>query len=488
MAINARYIDHLPYMTYVLIGDSEMAEGSQWEAAQLAAHYKLDNLVGVLDVNRLGQAGETMQGHNLNAYANRMAAFGWETIQIDGHALADILKAFEQTEEVRERPVMIIAKTIKGKGVSLLENKEDWHGRTLDEEQLANALEELGSVDPSLRGHIGMPQDLRARILFPRDYETATGYAPEENVSTRKAYGNALKRIYPAYPQMVVLDGEVSNSTYTDIFEDFCSERFFEMFLAEQNMVGTALGLSQRGQLPFVSTFGAFFSRAFDQIRMSQYSNANIKFMGSHAGVAIGPDGPSQMALEDIALFRSIPDSVVLYPADAVATERLVEAAAKHHGMVYIRAARGATPVLYDDDDTFVIGGSRVVCNTKADVATIVAAGVTLYEALSAYETLKNDGIYLRVIDLYSVQPPDTQTLRLAAEQTRFIITVEDHYPAGGIGETVQSVLSGMGVPVYSMAVRKRPMSGTPEELLAYEDISRNAIVQKVRQCLEKNG
>ncbi|RJQ71451.1 MAG: transketolase [Desulfobacteraceae bacterium] len=488
MALNARYIDHLPYTTYVLLGDSEMAEGAQWEAAQIAAHYKLDNLVGILDVNGLGQRGKTLHGHDLEAYADRLTAFGWETIAIDGHAFPEILEALEKAEEVRGRPVMIIARTVKGKGVALLENKDDWHGKALNEEELKRALEALGPVDRSLIGSISAPQDLRPRILFPQEHESNLSYASEAEISTRDAYGNALKRIFPAYPQMVVLDSEVSNSTRTCIFQEFCPERFFEMYIAEQNMVGAALGLARRGQLPFVSTFGAFLTRAFDQIRMCQYSNANIKFVGSHAGVSIGEDGPSQMALEDIAMFRSIPDCVVLYPADAVSTERLVEAAAEHQGMVYIRTARGATPILYDPSERFAIGDSRVLRNSSSDVATVVAAGVTLYEALAAYETLKKDGILIRVIDLYSIQPPDTQTLRLAAEQTRFVITVEDHYPAGGIGETVQSVLSGMAVPVYTLAVRKRPMSGKPEELMAYEEISKSAIIQKVRTGLEKTA
>jgi transketolase len=287
---------------------------------------------------------------------------------------------------------------------------------------------------------------------------------------------------------MVVLDSEVSDSTRAVTFQSYCPERFFEMYMAEQNMVSVAHGLALRGQIPFVSTFGAFMTRAFDQIRMSQYSNANIKFVGSHAGISIGSDGPSQMALEDIAMFRSVPDCVVLYPSDAISTERLIEAAAEHQGMVYIRTARGASALLYDPEERFAIGDSRVLRNSTSDLATVVAAGVTLYEALAAYEVLKKDGILIRVIDLYSIQPPDTQTLRLAAEQTRFVITVEDHYPAGGIGETVQSVLSGMGVPVYSLAVRKRPMSGKPEELMAFQEISKSAIIQKVRTALEKIG
>jgi transketolase len=297
-----------------------------------------------------------------------------------------------------------------------------------------------------------------------------------------------LKRIYPAFPQIVSLDGEVSNSTRAKQFQQECPERFFEMYIAEQNMVGAALGLSSRGKLPFVSTFGAFMTRAFDQIRMSQYSNANIKFVGSHAGVAIGQDGPSQMALEDIAMFRSIPEAVVLHPADAVSTERLVEAAARHQGIVYIRTMRGGTPVIYEEADTFAIGGAKVLRQNPDDRGTLVAAGITLHEALEAADILKKDGISVRVIDLYSLQPLDQGTLRRAADETGFIVTVEDHYPAGGIGEAVCRALADAAAPVYCLAVRKRPMSGKPQELLDYEEISKAAIVKKVHAALEKTG
>lgn len=488
MALNAKYLDKLPYRTYVLIGDSEMAEGSQWEAVQLAAHYKLDNLVGVLDVNRLGQRGETMYGHDLRAYARRIAAFGWETIEIDGHALPEILAAYDKAIDVTDRPVMIIARTVKGKGVAFVEDRNGWHGVALDEKDLQRALDELGPVDRSIRGRFAVPADREPIRLPVSAHAKDTAYAADEKIPTRGAYGNALKRIYPAFPQLVSLDAEVSNSTRAETLKQCCPQRFFEMYIAEQNMVGVAMGLSSRGKLPFVSTFGAFMTRAFDQIRMCQYSDANIKFVGSHAGVAIGQDGPSQMALEDIAMFRSIVDAVVLYPSDAVSTERLVEAAAEHRGMVYIRTTRGATPIIYNNADTFFIGGSRVLRRSEKDIATLVAAGVTLHEALDAYETLKKEGIHVRVIDLYSVQPPDAPTLRQAAAETGFIVTVEDHYPAGGIGETVSSTLADARVPIYSLAVRKRPMSGKPDELLAYEEISSAAIVNKIQVVMEKTA
>lgn len=488
IALNAKYLDKLPYRTYVLLGDSEMAEGSQWEAIQLAAHYNLNNLVGVLDVNRLGQRGKTMYGHDLDAYSKRIAAFGWETIEIDGHYLPEILEAYEQATGMPHRPVMIIAHTIKGKGVSFIENLNGWHGKTLNENELSRALKELGPVDRTAKGTIRKAEDLLPDRMPPAPYENETPYVIGQSISTRDAYGNALKRIYPGFPQMVCLDAEVSNSTRAETFKQYRSDRFFEMYIAEQNMAGTALGLASRGRLPFVSSFGAFLSRAFDQIRMSQYSNANIKFTGSHAGVSIGQDGPSQMALEDIAMFRSILDGVVLYPADAVSTERLVEAAARHQGIVYIRTHRGALPVIYDDRDAFTIGGSNVLRRSPEDIGTIVAAGVTLHEALGAAVALAKTGIHVRVIDLYSIQPPDETTLCQAASETGFIITVEDHYPSGGIGETVCRALAAERVPVYCLAVHKRPMSGRPDELLDYEEISKAAIIRKVHWIMENMG
>jgi transketolase len=483
MALNAKYLDRLPYRTFVLLGDSEMAEGSQWEGLELAAHYKLDNLVGILDVNRLGQRGETMYGHDLDAYRKRISAFGWETILIDGHAFPEILNAYRASQDTSGRPVMVIAKTIKGKGVSFIEDKNGWHGKALSKEELEKALRELGEVDQSVRGEIAKPRDLRPKE--PKRGKTAeVSYKKGESIPTRNAYGNALNRIFPRFPNLVSLDGEVSNSTRAEFFKKDHPENFFEMYIAEQNMVGVALGLSCRGKLPFVSTFGAFMTRAFDQIRMSQYSDADIKFVGSHAGVSIGQDGPSQMGLEDIAMFRSIMDSVVLYPCDAVSAEKLVEEAAKHRGIVYIRTTRSGTPVIYEAEEIFPIGGSKTLRKSAKDLATVVAAGVTLHEALRAYGTLKEEGIPIRVIDLYSVKPPDEKTLREAAGDTRFIVTAEDHYTAGGLGEAVKGVLSGSSTPVYALSVGKKPKSGKPDELLDYEEISWAAIVETIKQKL----
>ena len=483
MALNARYIDKLPYRTYVLLGDSEMAEGSQWEAMQIAAYYKLDNLIGVIDVNRLGQRGETMYGHDLNAYETRISSFGWETILVDGHSFEEVLKAYEKALEVSGKPIMIIARTIKGKGVSFLEDRNGWHGKVIDKDRLDQALKELGPVDKSVRGQIPRPEDLNPQERSSGEVGTMD-YPPDKEVATRTAFGNALKRIYPKYPRIVSLDGEVSNSTMAATFKDAYPDRFFEMYIAEQNMVGAALGFARRGKIPFVSSFSAFLSRAFDQIRMSQYSDANIKFVGSHAGVSIGQDGPSQMGLEDIATFRTILNSVVLYPSDAVSTERLVEAAAEHEGIVYIRTTRMDTPILYTSQDKFPIGGCKILKRSDSDMVTVIAAGVTLFEALDAYEALKKEGVLIRVIDLYSIKPIDTQTLREAASQTKAILTVEDHYEAGGLGEAVMSALAAEPVPIYSLAVRKKPRSGKPADLLDFEGISRKAITAKVKALI----
>ncbi len=483
-AINAKYLDKLPYRTYVLLGDSEMAEGSQWESIQLAVHYKLDNLVGVIDVNRLGQRGETMCGFDVEAYARRVEAFGWRTIVLDGHSMPEILDAFQSAFEF-EKPVMIVAKTIKGKGVSFLENKNGWHGKPLEKDDFEKAVKELGEIDQSVRGKISLPQNIEPVWIEPRE-AAARDYPAGKPLATRHAYGKALVRLYPKFPKIVSLDGEVSNSTGAETFKAEYPDRFFEMYIAEQNMVGAAIGLARRGKIPFVSTFAAFFSRAYDQIRMSLYSNADIKFVGSHAGVSIGEDGPSQMGLEDIAMFRAVFDSVVLYPCDAVSTDALVELAAGHSATVYIRTTRMDTPIVYGPRDRFEIGGSKVLRQSGGDVATVVAAGITLHEALKAFDELKKEGIAIRVIDLYSVKPLDEATLLDAAKATGIVITVEDHYPEGGIGEAVRSALWSSGVSVYSLAVRGKPQSGSPRELLDFEEISQKAIVSKVKELLRE--
>ncbi|MDO8505016.1 MAG: transketolase [bacterium] len=503
MALNAK-LDKLSYRTYVLLGDSEMSEGSVWEAMACAAHYKLNNLVAILDVNRLGQRGETMHGHHTEVYEEKAKAFGWETIVLDdGHSLPEVSRTYKRASLVHDKPTMIIAKTLKGKGVSFMENKDGWHGKPLKKEELEKALAELGEVDMGVRGEIALPSfstmERRAALYVPQSGGQAPAlqnYPPDKPVSTRRAYGNALARIGEEMQNMVVLDGEVSNSTYSELFKKAYPERFFEMFVAEQNMAGVALGFSRRGKIPFVSTFAAFMTRAFDQIRMGQYGSGNIKFCGSHAGVSIGEDGASQMGLEDIAMFRTLLGSVVLYPSDAISTERLVEQMVAHHGIAYLRTTRMDTPILYGMDEQFPIGGSKVLRESANDAVTIVGAGVTLHEALAAHEELKKEGIAVRVIDLYSIKPIDVATLQKAARETRAIITVEDHFAEGGIGEAVASALSnvpplklrgGEGAlcpSVYILAVRKMPKSGKPSELLDYEEISRSAIIKKVKTIL----
>jgi len=481
MALNAKYIDKVPYYTYVLLGDSEMAEGSQWEAIQIAAHYKLDNLIGIIDVNRLGQRGETMYGWDIESYKGMTSSFGWETITIDGHNIEEIENAYKHALSVKGRPTMIIAKTIKGKGVSLLENKNGWHGKAITEDQLDIALNELGDIDKNIRGEILEPE----QVNMPEEEVEKYNKIPigGDKIATRKAYGNTLVNIFSKYPNMVVLDAEVSNSTFSDIFEKQFPQRFFEMYVAEQNMIGTAIGLSIRGKIPFVSTFAAFLARAFDQIRMSQYSKSNIKFVGSHSGVSIGEDGPSQMGLEDIAMFRTLLGSVVLYPSDGISTEKLVEEAAKYFGNVYIRTTRMETPIIYSSEDIFKIGGSKIVKESKDDVITVCAAGITLHETLKAYEELKKENILIRVIDIYSIKPLDKDSIRKAQKETKAMITVEDHYAEGGLGEAVKSVASEKS-PVYILAVRKMPRSGKPGELLDYEEISSKAIISKVKEIL----
>ncbi|MFA5050520.1 MAG: transketolase [Patescibacteria group bacterium] len=489
MAINAKYLDKLPYRTYVLLGDSEMAEGSVWEAIELASYYKLDNLIGIIDVNRLGQKGETMLGYKVKEYAKRISAFGWQTIVIDGHNLKEIEKAFKKANQIKNKPIMIIAKTIKGKGISFLENKNGWHGKTLSVDEFKKALKELGEIDKKICGVIALPENISPRLtrLGREIIAVSDIFYSDKTYSTRKAFGNAITRLGEKYPEIVVLDGEVGNSTYSEIFEKVFPNRFFQMFIAEQNMVGTALGLDKRGKIPFVPTFGAFLTRAFDQIRMSQYSEANIKFVGSHAGVSIGEDGPSQMALEDIAMFRTILNSIVLYPSDAISTEKLVEEAIKFKGIVYLRTTRSATPIIYKSNENFPIGGSKILKKSEKDAVTIVAAGITLFEALKAYEILQKEGINIRIIDLYSIKPIDEAVLKQAAEETKAIITVEDHFAEGGIGEAVRSVLgpsTGSG-SIYSLAVRKMPRSGKPEELLDFEEISAKAIIKKVKEIVK---
>ncbi|OGD92335.1 hypothetical protein A2697_02270 [Candidatus Curtissbacteria bacterium RIFCSPHIGHO2_01_FULL_41_44] len=498
---------------YVLMGDSETSEGSVWEAIQLASYYKVGNLVGIVDVNRLGQSGETMIGWDTETYKKRVESFGWQAQVVDGHDIGELAKVFDSLPKDATCPQIVIAKTIKGKGVSFLEDKEGWHGKALSGEDFVKAVLELGEVDKSVRGEIKKPvargpalisskfkvQSSKLEVgtpsaaATPRKAHDTSGiyttrgilpYKFGDLVPTRRAYGEALVRIGEVNPQIVALDAEVKNSTFSELFKEKFPERFFEMFIAEQNMVGVALGLWRRGKVPFVSTFASFLTRAFDQIRMSAYSDANIKFVGSHSGVSIGEDGPSQMGLEDLAMFRAVFGSVVFSPSDAVSCAKLVEVAAETSGLFYIRTARGATPVIYDSKEVFKIGGSKLVRFSKNDKLTIVSCGVALAEVLKATEELKREKINVRVIDAYSIKPIDEKALCEAANETnKTIITVEDHYFEGGLGDAVLAVFANFAkVSIYKLAVSKMPMSGKSEELLNYEGISAAAVVDKVRE------
>lgn len=491
LALSAKYLDKTSSRAYVLLGDSEMAEGQIWEAMQVAAYYQLNNLIGILDMNRLGQRGETMIGRDANDYAYKARAFGWESLVVDGHDLAAIKRVYTQALEVKDKPVLIVARTNKGQGVSFLADKENWHGKALNQAQLQVALQELGDVNLSLKGKISPPHSAESKNkagsknkVESNELKQFLVKAEDKKLATRKAYGNALVKLGAANPRVVALDAEVSNSTYAQLFKAAFPERFFEMFVAEQNMVGVGVGLAKLGKIPFLSTFSAFWSRAFDQLRMAQYSDANLKIVGSHAGVSIGKDGSSQMGLEDLALMRSLRESVVLYPSDAFSTEKLVFEMAKHSGLVYLRTTRMDTPLIYKKDEEFEIGGSKVLHSSKKDVATVVAAGITLHEVLSAYRQLRKHKINIRVIDLYSLKPLDKKTLFQAAGETPLILTVEDHYPVGGIGAAVKTTLVNQSVRVKSLSVTKVPHSGQPAELLAAQKIDARAIVEKIKELI----
>lgn len=466
---------------YVLLGDGEVAEGSVWEALNLAGKLRLSNLIAILDMNRLGQSEPTMFQWNWEAYAERVKAFGWNVTVCDGHDIKDLMRAFNEAKN-SDKPFFIIARTVKGKGVSFLENAEDRHGRALSKEELGRAERELL---PKIKDINFRPHNLiEAKIpIEPRKkYLVKTEYKVGEMVATREAFGKALIKIGEQNEKMVVLDGDVKNSTFTIYFFDKFPERSLQCYIAEQNMVGVAVGLQSQGFDVFLSSFACFLSRAFDQIRMASYSRANLKIAGSHAGVSIGEDGPSQMGLEDLALFRAVFGSIVLYPCDAVSAEKLTCAMANFEGISYIRTTRPKTPVIYNNDEEFHVGGSKVLKCSGNDEATIVAVGITVHEALKAYERLKADGINVRVIDCYSVKPLDAGTLIKAAEETKYIITVEDHYPEGGLGEAVAS----LGLKPYILAVRKMPHSGKPEELLAEQGIDADGITRKVREIINR--
>jgi transketolase len=478
IALAGKKLDRLPYRVWALCGDSEMAEGSMWEAFEHAAFYGLDNLTAIIDVNKWGQRGETMHGWDLDSYANRARDFGWHTIEIDGHDVEQIDQAYGDALAQQGQPTVIVARTLKGKGVKEVEDKPNWHGKALDHPD--EAIAELGG-ERNITIEVAQPDKAEPhRFEATGSLELPTWDLGEE-VATRRAYGDALAALGAARGDVVALDGEVSNSTYAEIFRDKYPDRYFEMYIAEQQMVAAAVGLQVRKWVPFASTFAAFFSRAYDFIRMAAISQANIRLCGSHAGVSIGEDGPSQMALEDLAMMRAVHGSTVLYPCDANQTARLVTEMADRDGIVYLRTTRAATPVVYGLDDEFPIGGSRVL--RDGNDVTIVGAGITLHEALKAADRLSSEGIDARVIDLYSVKPVDAATLRAAAEETGRILTVEDHWSEGGIGDAVLEVLADAEQParVVRLAVRDMPGSGKPAELLAAAGIDAAHIAEAAR-------
>ncbi|MDP8970308.1 MAG: transketolase [Actinomycetota bacterium] len=486
VALAAKRLDRLPYRVWVLCGDSETAEGSMWEAFEHAGLAKLDNLIAIIDVNRLGQRGETMHGWDLDAYVTRYQAFGWNTIAIDGHDIEAIDRAFAEAVETEGRPTVIIARTVKGKGVKWVEDAADAHGKSIPQSE--DAVEELGGVrdirvDVAKPSANGKPHTFEVSSLELPRYEVGS------EVATRNAYGDTLTALGSGRGDVVALDAEISDSTRAEFFKEAHPERFFEMYIAEQQMVAAAVGFQVRGWVPFGSTFAAFMTRAYDFVRMAAIGMANIKLCGSHAGCSIGQDGPSQMGLEDLAMFRAVHGSVVLYPCDANQTAQLVSQMADHQGICYLRTTRPETPVLYGPDERFQIGGSHVVRASEDDQVAIVGAGITVHEAIEAAETLQEEGIAARVIDLYSVKPIDAATLRAAAVATGGrLITVEDHWPEGGLGDAVLGVFADSEVRarIVKLAVREMPRSGKPDAMLDAAGIDAAHIAEAARGLVSR--
>lgn len=477
VALAGKRLDQLPYRVWCLCGDSELAEGSMWEAFEHASFAKLENLTAILDINRLGQRGETMHGWDLDSYARRAEAYGWKAIEIDGHDAEAIDHAYAEAVSTTGQPTVIVARTIKGKGVKAVENQPNWHGKPLDDPE--SAIAELGGIRNLV---VDVPKpvgDAKPHVFDAGELALPT-YELGSEISTRKAYGDALLALGKGRGDVVALDGEVSNSTFAEEFAKAIPERYFEMYIAEQQLVAAAIGMQVRGWVPFASTFAAFFSRAYDFIRMAAISQANIRLCGSHAGVSIGEDGPSQMALEDIASIRAVHGSTVLYPSDGNQTAKLVAAMADLDGISFMRTTRGNTAVIYGSDEEFPVGGSKVV--REGDDVTIIGAGITLHEALKAADALAKEDVSARVIDLYSVKPIDVEGLRQAVQATDGrVVVVEDHWPEGGLGEAVLAALAGEELRFAHLAVREMPGSGKPEQLLAAAKIDANAIVQAAR-------
>ena len=483
VALAGKRLEHMPYRVWVLCGDSEMAEGSMWEAFEHAAFNGLDNLTAIIDVNRLGQTRQTMHGWDLDSYADRARAFGWHAIEIDGHDVDAIDAAYTEAARAHDRPTVIVARTVKGKGASEVENQEGKHGKPLSDPK--KAIEELGG-ERDLEVQVAKPEgDESPYQIDPGHNVDWPRWGPDDKVATRMAYGEALAALGAERADVVALDGEVSNSTFSEIFRKAHPDRYFEMFIAEQQLIAAAVGIQVRGFRPFASTFAAFLTRAYDFVRMAAISRAHICLAGSHAGASIGEDGPSQMALEDLAALRAVHSSIVVYPSDPNQAAALVRLMADHPGIAYMRTSRGATPTIYGPDDRFEVGGSRVLRSSEEDQITLVGAGVTLHEALKAADELGEDGIAARVIDLYSVKPVDEETLRQAAADTGAIVTVEDHWPEGGLGDAVLAALAEVeGVRVHKLAVNQMPGSGKPAELLHEVGIDAEAIVAAARELV----
>ncbi len=470
---------------WVLCGDSELAEGSVWEAAEHAGHEHLDNLIAIVDVNRLGQRGPTRHGHDLDAYARRFRAFDWHTVEVDGHDVDAIDRAYGEAVSTSGAPTVILARTLKGKGVAAVQDREGLHGKPLPDPE--EAIEELGGRRDL---HVTVGEPPAAAVLRSATTEVLQlpRYEQGDEVATRDAFGKALAALGTARGDVVALDGEVGDSTRTEVFAKEHPDRFFECYIAEQQLVATAVGMALRGWVPYASTFAAFFTRAHDFVRMASISGSGINLVGSHAGVAIGQDGPSQMGLEDLAMFRSVYGSTVLYPCDANQTARLVTEMAALDGIRYLRTSRGASPVIYGPDEEFPVGGSKVLRSGEEDRLTVVAAGVTVHEALAAADRLAEDGIAVRVIDLYSVKPVDAETLRRAAEETGCLVTVEDHHEQGGLGDAVaEAFADGRPVPrLVRLAVRTMPGSAAPDEQLHAAGIDALGIAAAAKLLVEE--
>lgn len=489
MQLAAR-LDKKHFYTYVLLGDSECAEGSVWEAAELASYYKINRLIALVDINRLGQTGATIDGYTIEKYEKKFSAFGWNTISIDGHDMDAIVRALNQARESTGKPTVILAKTIKGYGVSWAEDKEGFHGRAFKEDELENVLADLEKKVGDAVNYDGEPwtpnpPEVDATYIMCTDFTLPIPHLSGK-ISTRKAYGQALTLAGSVCENVVCLDAEVNNSTYAELFKDQHPFRFIQCFVAEQNMVGMGIGFANRKKIPFISTFGAFFTRAFDQIRMAALSKAPLRLVGSHAGVSVGQDGPSQMGLEDISMMRTVRDSVIFYPSDAVSTYRLVQEMANHHESIsYLRTTRKETDILYSPTEEFKIGECKVLKNNEQASALVVAAGITVHEALKAEQMLKKEGISISIIDLYCIKPLDKETLlKVARNSDNKIITVEDHYLEGGLGEAVVVSLSNEGITFAHLAVTEIPRSGKPEELLQWAGIDAEAILKTVKNLI----